>query len=231
MTTIYPQVVSCIICGTENDFFHLASTNSFGSPDLDYRPAGMARYILIYEVQRCINCGFSAPNISDDFKEYLSKNRTEQKEEINKIKGIISSEEYKALLFNEFFPDFSNSFLAASFIQEKLGNYNAAFHLAMKSAWIADDNNNINAAEYSRNEALKLLDKTTEGFIAGQTKLLLKIELLRRTARFEEANELISQALIELLSDEDAIQLITYQKKLVTKKDTASHRIDAGVRV
>lgn len=231
MTTLYPQVASCIICGTENDFFHLASTNSFGSPDLDYRPAGMARYILIYEVQTCINCGFSAPNISDDFKEYLSKNTTIQKEQLNEIKKIISLEKYKELFQNEFFPDFSNSFLAASFIQEKLGNYNAAFHLAMKSAWIADDNGNINAAEYSRNEALKLLDKTSEDFVAGTTKLLIKIELLRRTARFEEADVLIKKAIIELKYDENTNKLLSFQKKLVTKKDTASHRIDEGVKV
>ncbi|MBZ0181773.1 MAG: DUF2225 domain-containing protein [Melioribacteraceae bacterium] len=226
MTTIIPQVVSCIICGTKNDIFNLASTNSFGSPDLDYRPAGMARYILIYEVQTCINCGFSASNISDDFKEYLSKNKIEQKEQLKEIKKIIASEKYKILLQKEFFPDFSNSFLAASFIQEKLGNYNAAFHLAMKSAWMADDNGNINAAEYSRNKALKLLDKTTEDFVASTTKLLLKIELLRRIARFEEAGRLINKGLIELQSDEQAIKLISYQNKLVIKKDTSIHTVD-----
>lgn len=231
MTTLYPQVVSCIICGAENDFFNLGSTNSFGSPDLDFRPAGMARYILIYEVQTCINCGFSAPVISEDFKEFLSKKQDEKREQLQKIKEIIVSEEYKEILKNEFFPDFSNSFLAASFIQEKLGNFDSAFHLAMKAAWIADDNNNINAAEYSRIEALKLLDKTTEGFIAGPTKLLLKIELLRRVSKFEEADELVTQALIELQSDEKAMQIISFQHELIIKRDAAAHKIDEGMMV
>ncbi len=231
MTTLYPKVVSCFICGAENECTFLGSTNSFGSPDLDYRPAGMARYTLIYEVQTCVNCGFSSPVISDDFKEFLSKNKTEQKEQLNKIKEIIALKEYKELFYNEFFPDFSNSFLAASCILEKIGNYNSAFFMVMKSAWIADDNDNINAAQYSRNKALNLLNKTTDDFIDNSTRFLLKIELLRRTARFEEAEKLINQALIELQSDENATQLITYQNRLIYKKDTAVHKIDEGMRV
>lgn len=231
MTTIYPQGNRCIICNAENDFFHLASTNSYGTPDLDYRPAGMARYILTYEVQTCISCGFSAPVISDDFKDFLSKKQDEKREQLQLIKEIIASEEYKEILKNEFFPDFPNSFLAASFIQEKLGNFDSAFHLAMKSAWIADDNNNINAAEYSRNVALKLLDKTTEGFVASSTKLLLKIELLRRVSRFEEADELVTQALIELQSDEKAMKIISLQHELIIKRDAVAHKIDEGMMV
>lgn len=224
MTTIIPQVVSCIICGTKNDIFNLASTNSFGSPDLDYRPAGMARYSLIYEVQTCINCGFSAPDISEYFNEFLSNDQIKKKEDLNKIKEIIASKEYKDLLNNEFFPDFSNSFLAASFIFEKIKKYNPAFNMAIKSAWIADDNVNINAAEYSRDKAYELLDKTTEDYIDNSTRLLIKIELLRRSARFEEAEDLISHALIELQSDERGIQIISFQKEVIIKRETSIHR-------
>jgi uncharacterized protein (DUF2225 family) len=191
----------------------------------------MARYTLIYEVQTCINCGFSAPNISDYFKEFLSQNKNEQIEQFDRIKEIITSREYKDLLNNEFFPDFSNSFLAASFIFEKLEKYNPAFNMAIKSAWIADDNGNINAAEYFREKALTLLDKTTNDFIDQSEKILLKIDLLRRTAKFEEARRLIDEAVIELQSDKNAIKLIAYQKKLIIKKNTASHRIDEGVKV
>jgi tetratricopeptide (TPR) repeat protein len=156
---------------------------------------------------------------------FLNVNRQKQKDELNWIKLLLDSKEYKDLLNNEFFPDFSNSFLAASFIQEKLGNYNAAFHLAMKSAWIADDNGNKNAAEFSRNKALKFLDKTTDDFIDQSEKILLKIDLLRRTARFEVAKRLIDQAFIEIDSDEKIFKIISFQNELVFKKDTASHRI------
>ena len=231
MTTIFPQVINCIICNAENEVFNLGSTNSFGHTDLDYRPTGMARYTLIYEVQTCINCGFSSPIISSDFKELLPENKEEQKEQLIKIKKIIASKEYKELLSNESFPDFSNLFLAASLIQEKIGNYNHAFNMAIKSAWIADDNSNINAAKYSREKAFELIDKTTDDFIDNTIKLLLKIELLRRTARFEEADKIINEAIIDVKSNENAIQLIAYQKKLVTKKDTAAHRIDEGMMV
>jgi len=229
MTTIFPQRANCIICNAENEIFNLGSTNSFGSPDLDYRPAGMARYTLMYEVQTCINCGFSAPNISDYFKEFLSQNKNEQIEQFDRIKEIITSREYKDLLNNEFFPDFSNSFLAASFIFEKLEKYNPAFNMAIKSAWIADDNGNINAAEYFREKALTLLDKTTNDFIDQSEKILLKIDLLRRTAKFEEARRLMDKVIIELKSDEKANQIVSYQMKLVSRKDTAAHRIDENI--
>ena len=226
MTTIFPQVINCIICNAENEVFNLGSTNSFGHTDLDYRPTGMARYTLIYEVQTCINCGFSSPIISSDFKELLPENKEEQKEQLIKIKKIIASKEYKELLSNESFPDFSNLFLAASLIQEKIGNYNHAFNMSIKSAWIADDNSNINAAKYSREKAFELIDKTTDDFIDNKTRLLLKIELLRRTEQFEEANEIIEAALEELKSDDHTMQIIKFQSVLIHKKDKAVHRHD-----
>lgn len=71
MTTTFPQTIKCAICGASNEVFVLGSTNSFGSPDLDLRPPGMARNNLPIEIQTCSNCGFSAHDISDDFFEEI----------------------------------------------------------------------------------------------------------------------------------------------------------------
>jgi len=134
MTTIYPPLINSIICNTENEVFELGSTNSVGSPDLDLRPAGMARDTLVFEVQSCINCGFCAPLISKEYRMFFSKNKQENKNQLKNIREIIQSKDYQELLNNKYFPYYSNSFLATSLIQEKIGNYYLAFRIALNSA-------------------------------------------------------------------------------------------------
>ncbi|MBR4908658.1 MAG: hypothetical protein IKZ43_06585 [Acidaminococcaceae bacterium] len=43
MTTMFRQKYKCAVCGAEQEFYGIASTNSFGSPDLDLRPPEMQR--------------------------------------------------------------------------------------------------------------------------------------------------------------------------------------------
>lgn len=223
MTTILPQLINCIICNTPNEVYLLTSTNSYGYPDLDYRPNGMARNTLIYQIQTCSNCGFSAPVISEDFIDMLSENRKEQKQQLKLVKELIQTKDYKALLNKRKFPDLFNSFCAASLIQEKIGNLGIAFNLAIKAAWSADDRNNKDAAIYARNKAIMLLEQLTEEHIDKATKVLINIDLLRRTEKFKEANNLINLA-NNVLEDEEVLKIIDYQRELVFSKNSTCRK-------
>lgn len=225
MTTFLPQLVNCIICNTQNEVYLLTSTNSFGSPDLDYRPAGMARYTLIYQIQTCSSCGFSAPIISEDFLDMLSEEREDQKLQLKLVKELISTKEYKSIINNRKYSDLFNSFYAASLIQEKIGNISTAFHLALKAAWSADDRNNKKAAKYARSRALELLEQLTEDDIDKVTKVLINIDLLRRNEDFTEVNNLINLAR-NIIEDEEALKIINYQRDLVLKNDSSLHQMD-----
>ena len=55
--------VRCAVCGVLGRKAVLASTSSFGPPDLDLRPNGPARWALPFKVQRCDACGYCADSI------------------------------------------------------------------------------------------------------------------------------------------------------------------------
>ena len=58
MTTYGFNKVSCSVCGAATKQQVLMSTNSFGPPDLDLRPAEMERSTMSCWLQECPNCGF-----------------------------------------------------------------------------------------------------------------------------------------------------------------------------
>ena len=61
MTTIAEERLSCGVCGNESVHLVLNSTSSFGSPDLDLRPAEPQRSSISYTMHFCPSCGFCAP--------------------------------------------------------------------------------------------------------------------------------------------------------------------------
>ena len=65
MTTIDPVDVTCAVCGAVSEHLVLGSTNTMGPPDLDMRPAPMARWTLGEQIQRCPQCGYCASDISE----------------------------------------------------------------------------------------------------------------------------------------------------------------------
>ena len=65
MTTIVPQEVKCSMCGSISKQQLIASTNTIiWAPDLDLRPAEMARSTMVYWIQECPDCGYVSVDIS-----------------------------------------------------------------------------------------------------------------------------------------------------------------------
>ena len=65
MSTIVSEKYKCAMCGSTNEYNELASTNTFGSPDLDLRPAEMRRSTMPLWVQECPECGYVSKKVSD----------------------------------------------------------------------------------------------------------------------------------------------------------------------
>lgn len=66
MTMHFISTANCVICGEECHNPVLASTNAFGTPDLDLRPPPMQRHTMGTWVQCCRDCGFVAADIEQN---------------------------------------------------------------------------------------------------------------------------------------------------------------------
>ncbi len=142
MTTIRQELVTCALCGEQTSVTQLSSTSSFGSPDLDLRPAELARSSIFAWVQRCASCGYCAPNIEEE---------SSYKQE------IVESAAYRALLADADFPELARSFLCSSMIFEEFEEEAFAARNAIEAAWVCDDENAHEAAVRCRLRAVERL--------------------------------------------------------------------------
>jgi hypothetical protein len=124
LTTMYPVEKTCAVCGVTSRHHVLGSTNTMGAPDLDLRPAPMARWTLGQQIQQCPQCGYCAADIS---------------ETTDKAREVVRNEAYQAELDREDYPALTRRFLCASLILSVLEDDAAAGRAALMGAWVADD--------------------------------------------------------------------------------------------
>jgi hypothetical protein len=56
MTTFFREKLTCVISGSKRKHEMLGGTNTYGSPNLDFRPTEMHRSTMDYWVQECPFC-------------------------------------------------------------------------------------------------------------------------------------------------------------------------------
>ncbi len=96
LTTLYEKKAQGSVCGTENEYTGIGSTNALGSLDLDTRPPEMERSTIFTWVQRCPECGYCASDVS------ITRPRAQ---------AVVNGEEYKDQLNDPTYPELANSFL------------------------------------------------------------------------------------------------------------------------
>jgi hypothetical protein len=214
---IYKETKECVICGAQGEFMWIASTNQFGMPDLDLRPAEMFRSTICWWIQRCPGCGFCAPDIS---KKGVA---------INTVKRIIQQDDYRLQLNDSAFPVLANSFLCHSITQEKMVQYHAAAVSCMHAAWSCDDAGMKAASIICRQRAIKMIDKARS---AGQlfvkdadTEIAIEIDLLRRSGQFHKAL-LFCEEYISHNPASEIISVVRFQKSLIERQDDGCHSLD-----
>lgn len=111
MTTVFSSEVRCAVCGHESQVSQIGSTNSFGSSDLDTRPAEMQRSTISMWVFCCPCCGFCAGDLAEG---------TES------LNAIVRSPDYQVRLKNELCPAKANEFRCQALIAKLTGSPQAA---------------------------------------------------------------------------------------------------------
>jgi hypothetical protein len=200
MTTIRQELVTCAVCGELTQVLVMDSTSTFGPPDLDLRPAEIARSSIFAWIQRCSSCGYCAPTMD---------------EAAPTTREVVNSDAYRTQLADEDLPELARSFLCSSMIFEEQGDEAAAAQNAIEAAWVCDDEDLPAAATRCRLRAIELLraDQSTD--------YALIVDLLRRAGRFEDA---IAQADAALADEEgELVAVLAFSRSLALARDSGRY--------
>lgn len=211
MTTFLEQRVRCARCGKTSEQEVLASTNAFGSPDLDLRPPEMERSTMGLWLQLCPECGYVAPDLSA----LVGKAET------------VRSPEYRGVLDDTRYPELARRFLAYGLLCGETDAESAALS-RLHAAWVCDDAEAADRALECRNmaaaglSALKPFDADEEGL----SRWAVLVDVLRRAGRFGDARA-ECEALLKQPRLEGIIRdVIQYQQRLIAAGDTAAHLVE-----
>ncbi|MFO8029350.1 MAG: hypothetical protein R6U28_05785 [Cyclonatronaceae bacterium] len=218
MTTHYQEEVQCAVCNTKSTFIGIGSTNEFGSPDLDTRPPEMMRSTIFAWVQRCPECGYCNSDISTA---------------PSMAAALVHSPEYTLQLNDPTYPDLANSFLCMGLIEEKSGNYLAAAWSLIHASWSCDDADLSGPAKACRIKASHMIDTALDNgqqFSEQQgVETAIQVDLLRRSGRRTEAQQLIS-AKRAMITDDIISKILLFQDALLKNGDESSQTIDDALR-
>ena len=228
MTTMFTEMYTCAVCGAEKEFYGIASTNSFGSPDLDLRPPEMQRGTMSYWVQKCPKCGYVAGSISDD-PGHVTKEWLKSKEYTHN-----DGMKFRSGLADQFYKFHKISLLN--------GKTERAFSALLHAAWACDDSKDAENAARCRSAAIPLLDKTLEEIGSGRkgpkknrreddddkkdNLMLMKTDLLRRSGQFET---LQSEYAARSFKNDIMNKILAFQLAKAAEKDTGCYTVQEAV--
>lgn len=208
MTIIRKYEKKCAVCGETSLQQIMMSTNTWGYPDLDFRPAPMHRNTMNTWLQKCPHCGYVASNLEN---------------ELEVSADILKTEEYLTCEGNDFKSDLSKRFYRHYLISKAENDHGSEFLSLLHCAWTCDDKDDELAIEM-RKLALKSIDNIdTETKDEKNNLLIIKADLLRRSLQFDE---LINEFSEILLDNECLDAIIQFQIELAIKKDSDCHTIE-----
>jgi hypothetical protein len=146
MTMILKRQLTCAVCGREQEVKVLASTNTFGSPDLDTRPSGHGRWSLLHAIMRCEECGYAAPDLSEA-PEGLTRDELP-----TKGSGPGAYQSLLAVLWD-----------CRSMVCERYGRFDESGWAALSAAWACDDSEADEPAVSYRKRAIAASGNTEGG--------------------------------------------------------------------
>ncbi|MBR2871303.1 MAG: hypothetical protein IKB98_08020 [Clostridia bacterium] len=199
--------VKCSVCGKKSEQSFLTSTNQFGSPDLDFRPAQMARSTMLMWLQECPNCGFVAKKLSDKTKI---------------TKEFLLDKQYLYCDNRNFISELAEMFYRHYLISIFNNENEAAFYSLLHAAWASDDSEDNDNAIYCRKKAIIQLSK----FVDEEKKEELMVvcaDLLRRSGQFDL---LVTEYQGKNFSSELFNKIITFQIEKAKEKDTTCYTIN-----
>ncbi len=213
MTTHYEEKKCCGICGSENKYTGIGSTNTFGSADLDTRPPEMYRSTIFAWVQRCPVCGYCNSDVS--------KSRLGEQE-------LVNSADYRTQLSDLTYPTLANSFLCKAILDRVAGSYAHATWNLIRAAWVCDDTDQSEQAATCRKTAADMLElaRQHDQKVVGQDRAdtAILVDLLRRSGQPKRARQILATQ--QDSTAEDVIgRVLNFQRVLLERNDVSCHTI------
>lgn len=213
MTTLYQESLQCALCGTEDQYSLVSSTSSFGSADLDTRPPALQRFNIGLWVQRCAECGYCASDISQAMPQAAE---------------MLQHPMYTSQLTDTTYPELANSFLCQAFLAVEAEDYAQASWALIHAAWACDDAELDAQAQSCRSRAAEMiriaLNNEQEFADQAGAETAIRVDLLRRSGRFEDALKVI-QAQQASISEEVILKVLAFQAALIERGDGACYLI------
>lgn len=210
--------VACPVCGAINQPDRLLSTHSFGSPDLDLRPAPDMGRLLEYMVESCHACGYAASSLDNSPKGGTT--------------GAMASPEWQALKARKGLPKLAATFKRAEIIASQSQDLLEAVWMALRAVWVADDSKSV-ITPTLRREAVSLIQQvmasgTTFVSQGGGNEAVIS-DLFRRAGDWDQAAIWAKRGLA-VVDDAVVTSVLKFELRLIGAQDGEVHQIEEAVR-
>lgn len=206
MTNYERRKLRCYCCGKTSEQTVLMSTNSFGSPDLDQRSAGMERSTIHTWLQECPFCGYVAPSIERGDA---------------KARSFVQTAEFRTASSDPAPDPGERRFLVRAALDAYCGDPRAAFLNTLRAAWLADDRKQPSEATALRLKAAAHLAGSRVKSIDTRLRLL---DVLRRASSWEAAEALIAELVDEELEYPFA-EIVSFHRAKIEARDSGRYTI------
>lgn len=210
MTSYDRQELRCYCCGKTSEHTILMSTNSFGSPDLDQRSAGMERSTIDAWLQECPFCGY----VNFDIEKGDAR-----------AKDFIETAEFRAASSDPVPEAVERRFLIRAAFDAYCGDRRGAFLNTLSAAWVADDRKQPSEATALRLRAAAHLAGHRINSI--DTRLLL-LDVLRRASSWEAAEALCAELTAEELEYPFA-EIVSFHREKIGAQDSGRYTIQEAL--
>lgn len=206
MTIINQFEKRCSVCGKTSMQPVLSSTNSWGYPDLDLRPAPMKRDTMNTWLMECPHCRYVAIRLENELE--VSPN-------------LLKSDEYMTCDGHDFKSDLSKRFYRHYLISKAKKDYRSMFFSLLHCAWTCDDADDRLAVEIRKKAADSIDLFEADGDEKDNLKIM-KADLLRRSLQFDRVTDEFN----DFRSDDDLLNsIIRFQIERALMKDSACYTV------
>jgi hypothetical protein len=207
MTTVAHRSVKCSVCGKNSKHAVLASTNAFGSMDLDTRPPEMQRSTMSYWIMECPHCGYVASSLENP---------------VHFEKKYLDTAEYKGFSGIPPVSELAQQFVHKARISMKQEHYVEAFWDYLHATWASDDAQDETWQAELRMFSLQMMEKFSDKDMEDHYRVL-RADLLRKTRQFD----LLMQEYANVRFENELLnKIVQFEILKAQEKDTATYTVD-----
>jgi hypothetical protein len=210
MGMIDTATVTCAVCARESQQQRVRAVGQNGPPDLDLRPAEMARSTMQHWLQQCPACGFVAPRIDEADVQAAA---------------IVQAGPYRALLAETTYPPLARRFLCRAMLLEETGDLHGAAEETLHAAWVADDARKPDLARSWRLDAVALFRQGPSPALEQRVRI---VDILRRAGDFGGAAAQAGE--LERTNLPDPVdRVVAFERRLIAAGDIRAYTVASAL--